>query len=44
MLFAAGDDTAVGKVYNLGSGEVIALKDLALLIKLHAEAGGACYS
>jgi dTDP-glucose 4,6-dehydratase/UDP-glucose 4-epimerase len=32
LLLAAADDKAVGKVYNLGSGEVVALKDLALLM------------
>jgi len=32
LLLAAIDDKAVSKVYNLGSSEVIALKDLALLM------------
>ncbi len=32
LLLAAADDKAVGKVYNLGSGEVIALKGLAELL------------
>jgi len=29
LLLAAVDDKAVGKVYNLGSSEVVSLKDLA---------------
>ena len=32
LLLAATDDKAVGKVYNLGSDEVIALKELALVM------------
>jgi dTDP-glucose 4,6-dehydratase/UDP-glucose 4-epimerase len=32
LLRAAGSDTAIGKVYNLGSSEVVSLKDLAILI------------
>lgn len=39
MLLAASDDSAIGKVYNLGSTDVICLKDLAqLMTKL--EPGG----
>jgi UDP-glucose 4-epimerase len=35
LLLAAIDDTAIGKVYNLGSAEVVSLKDLAeLMIRL----------
>lgn len=32
LLRAAGDDTAIGKVYNLGSSEVVSLGDLATLM------------
>lgn len=32
LLRAAADDVAIGKVYNLGSLEVVSLKDLALLM------------
>jgi len=32
LLRAAADDAAIGKVYNLGSAEVISLKELAVLI------------
>ncbi|MEP7056563.1 MAG: NAD-dependent epimerase/dehydratase family protein [Caldimonas sp.] len=32
LLRAAADDVAIGRIYNLGSAEVIALKDLALLM------------
>lgn len=39
MLLAASSDTAVGKVYNLGSPEVISLKDLAALL-VETNAGG----
>ena len=32
LLLAASDDTAIGKVYNLGSSEVVSLNDLAALM------------
>jgi dTDP-glucose 4,6-dehydratase/UDP-glucose 4-epimerase len=32
LLLAASADTAVGKVYNLGSAEVVSLKDLAVMM------------
>lgn len=32
LLRAAGDDTAIGKVYNLGSSEVVSLGELATLM------------
>jgi UDP-glucose 4-epimerase len=32
LLSAAADDAAIGRVYNLGSEEVVSLKDLALLM------------
>jgi dTDP-glucose 4,6-dehydratase/UDP-glucose 4-epimerase len=32
LLRAATDDVAVGRIYNLGSAEVVSLKDLALLM------------
>jgi len=41
MLLAASSDRAVGKVYNLGSTEIVSLKDLAAL--LVAVSGGGQY-
>lgn len=41
LLLAATSDKAVGNVYNLGSAEIVSLKDLALL--LVEMSGGGCY-
>jgi UDP-glucose 4-epimerase len=39
LLAAARDDAAVGKVYNLGSSEVISLADLAAMLTTLSPAG-----
>jgi UDP-glucose 4-epimerase len=39
MLRAAADDTAIGKVYNLGSDEVVSLGDLAALMTVLVPSG-----
>jgi UDP-glucose 4-epimerase len=39
LLRAAASDTAIGKVYNLGSPEIISLKDLAMLVSRLRDGG-----